>query len=147
MLNFSKNNIVVPKNATKATKTTLSQNRRFWHLWVKIQKTSYLRNDCELTLIFFSGKIHVVSKPTGNIFRSILAGFGHFEVNFWPYPQIKISKNRFFFFDFRKMLHICDKISNSGAKWLKNTSGIHSRPYIMLPATIGQYTKKSCFLV
>ena len=96
MLNFSKNNIVVPKNATKATKTTLCQNRRFWHLWVKIQKTSYLRNDCELSETFFSGKRHGVSKPAGNIFRPISAGFGHFEVNFWPYPQIKISKNRFF---------------------------------------------------
>ena len=96
MLNFPKNNIVVPKNATKATKTTLYQNRRFWHLWVKIQKTSYLRNDCELSGTFFSGKRHGVSKPAGNIFRPISAGFGHFEVNFWPYPQIKISKNRFF---------------------------------------------------
>ena len=96
MLNFSKNNIVVPKNATKATKTTHRQNNRFWHLWVKIQKTSYLRNDCELFATFFSGKRHGVSKPAGNIFRPISAGFGHFEVNFWPYPQIKISKNRFF---------------------------------------------------
>ena len=37
-----------------------------------------------------------------------------------------------FFFEFLKMLHICDKISNPGAKWLYNTWGIDFRPSISI---------------
>ena len=138
MLNFSKNNIVVPQNATKATKTTLCQNGHFYHLWVKIENFSYLRNGSDVSQAFLFGKRHGVSKPAGNIFRPISAGFGHFEANFLVVPTNQHVKN-WFFFDFRKMLHRCDKISNSGAKWLWNTSGIDFRPYIIISATIGQY--------
>ena len=146
MLNFSKNNIVVSKNATKAIKTTLYQNSCFWHLWVKVQKTSYLRNDCELFLTFFSGKRHGVSKPAGNIFRSISAGFGYFEATFWPYPQIKISKNRFFSIFVKCFIYAIRyriRVQNDFRTPRGSISG-HISSIRLLSANI---QKKTCFLV
>ena len=88
--------IVVPRKWHVPRKSATCEDRHFWVPGSKIHISVYRPNEIQPCVASFSGKRHGVSKPAGNIFRPISAGFGHFEVNFWPYPQIKISKNRFF---------------------------------------------------
>ena len=97
MFNFLKNNTVLPKNATKTTKTTLSPNMRFSpyvafpHFQVQVENNSDL-----FDAIFF-----------WKVFRGVRRGWQHYSDDFRPIGRnfdpgmvvthkSKIQKIRFF---------------------------------------------------
>ena len=97
MLNFLKNNIVVPQNATNATKTTLYQNRRFCENGAKLQNVSYSPNEYRLSCSIFFGKGLGVSDGGPDIFWPIFGRPAEISTSSWWWPTNQKSKNRFFF--------------------------------------------------
>ena len=95
-MNFLKNNIVLPKNATKATNATLYQNMRFWAPEPKTRILGFRRNEYEQMVTFFWKE-----------FRGVRGGRQHYSADFRPIgrnfdPDMvvthksKIQKIRFF---------------------------------------------------
>ena len=99
---FQKNNIVVPKNATKATNATLYQNMRFWAPGPKTRILGFRTNECEITLIFLFGKSLEVSGGIGNIIRPISGRSAEISTRTWWWPTSQKSKKSDFFSIFPK---------------------------------------------
>ena len=94
---FWKNNIVVPKNATKATDATLYQNMRFWAPGPKTRILGFRRNEYEQISAFFSGKSLEVSGGGRQHYSADFRPIGrNFDPDMVVTHKSKIQKMRFF---------------------------------------------------
>ena len=98
MLLFLKNNTMVPKKATKTTKTTFVEKKRFSHFYEFLQN---LRNIKEYPLRqgFFSGKSSHITFCEFLMIEPNFASKSIFwaqKIDFGVFLDPKIPKNRFF---------------------------------------------------
>ena len=93
MLNFPKNNIVVPQNATKATNATLCQNTLFWENRVGSHIPMAFRKYPDLMCPIFFGKGHGVYEQVPADIRPVLNPQNILRVPKWPKPTNENRKN------------------------------------------------------
>ena len=96
MLNFPKNNIVVPQNATKATNATLCQNTLFWENRVGSHIPMAFRKYPDLFCPIFFGKSHGVYEQVPDDIRPVLNPQNILRVPKWPKPTNENRKNAIF---------------------------------------------------
>ena len=90
---------MVPKKATKTTKTTLVEKRRFLHFDEFLQKLRNIKEEYPLRGGFFSGKSSHITFSEFLMIQPNFASKSIFwaqKMNFWVFLDPKIPKNRFF---------------------------------------------------